>query len=264
MNKYGFIGMGNMGYAIMKGMLKICDKADLLIADKDPKRVRAIYDETGVMFAESNAECASKVKYVILAVKPQNLEEALKNIRDIVKPNHIIISIVAGTTVEMLQRKLGYDIRAVVSMPNTPALVGEGMTGVYYDKYIFLPEEIEEIEQFFNSFGKMKFVEEKLMNVVTCASGSSPAYVFMLAESLADAVVKHGMPRAMAYELVAQTIIGAGRLLAETNMHPALLKDMVCSPNGTTIEAVAKLEENGFRNAIIKATDACYDKTTKL
>jgi pyrroline-5-carboxylate reductase len=157
-----------------------------------------------------------------------------------------------------LKDALGFDARIVRAMPNTPALLGEGMTGVCYDQTALNFEEKDVIEKFFSSFGKYKVVEERLMSAVTCVSGSSPAYVYMFIEALADSAVKYGMPREAAYEMAAQTVVGAAKMVLETKEHPGKLKDMVCSPGGTTIAAVSALEEYGFRNSIIKATDACF------
>ena len=150
--------------------------------------------------------------------------------------------------------------RIVRAMPNTPALVGEGMTGVCYDRELFSDKEKQTIEMLFTSFGRMTVVEENLMEVVVCASGSSPAYVYMFIEALADSAVKYGIPRADAYKLVAQAVLGSAKMVLETGEHPGLLKDKVCSPGGTTIAGVAALEEYGMRNAVFKATDACYAK----
>ena len=147
-------------------------------------------------------------------------------------------------------------------MPNTPALVGEGMTGISYDDNAFTFEEKDMINEFFNSFGRVVKVNESLMSAVVCASGSSPAYVYMFIEALADGVVQYGIPRSQAYELVAQTVLGSAKMVLETGEHPGMLKDKVCSPGGTTIRAVAALEANGFRNALIKASDECYKKCT--
>ena len=261
---FGFIGMGNMGYAMLKGTLNMIDKADVIFADVNQDRVIQVYHETGVRFMESNAEVVNNAKYIVLAVKPQFYEPVLKNIENIVTANSIIISIAPGKTIEYLQERLGYDKRIVRAMPNTPALVGEGMTGICYDETKFYPEEIETVTRFFESFGKVKKVDERLMNAVVCASGSSPAYVYMMIEALADSAVKYGIPRKDAYEFAAQTVIGSAKMVLETGKHPGELKDMVCSPAGTTIAAVEALEEYGFRNAIMKATDACYGVCTAM
>lgn len=260
MSKIGFIGMGNMGYAMLKGALQIFDKEDILFTDANGERMVDVSRETGVSYVESNSELANRVKYIILAVKPQFYNTVLKNIENIVKPDNIVISIAPGISIENIQESLGFDKRIVRAMPNTPALLGEGMTGICFEASMFSFEEKETIGKLFNSFGKYKIVEERLMSAVTCASGSSPAYVYMFIEAMADSIVMKGMPRDAAYEMVAQTVMGAAKMVLDTKKHPGELKDMVCSPGGTTIAAVAALEEYGFRNSIIKATEACYNK----
>ena len=264
MATFGFIGMGNMGYAILKGVLKEYAPEEVLFSDGNVERVEAVTAETGVPSADSNAACVSKTKYVILAVKPQQYDTVQKSIVNILTPEHVVISIAPGITIAELKRNLGIDRRVVRAMPNTPALIGEGMTGACYDPECFTAGEQEIIKRFFESFGKVRFVDEKLMDAVVCASGSSPAYVYLFIEALADSVVKQGMPRDIAYEMAAQTVAGSARLFLESGEHPGKLKDQVCSPGGTTIAAVAALEEHGFRNAVIKAGDACYAACKKF
>lgn len=262
--KIGFIGMGNMGYAMLKGILNHARPEDIVFSDASRERCMAVSKETGVLFAESNAECANVAKYLILAVKPQYYEKVLKNIENIVRPDHVIISIAPGITIDYLKDKLGADKRIVRAMPNTPALVGCGMTGICYEDKEFDFNEKDVIDNIFSSFGKYKKVEERLLSAVTCASGSSPAYVYMFIEALADSAVKYGIPRDMAYEMVAQTVMGSAKMVLETKEHPGKLKDNVCSPGGTTIAGVSALEEYGFRNAVIKATDECYKKANSF
>lgn len=264
MAKFGFIGMGNMGYAMLKGLLLAYAPEDIIFTCPDIEKCKKISEQTGVRYAESNAECANNAKYVILAVKPQVYGTVMKNIINVVREDSVIISIAPGIKIADIKNNLGINTRVVRVMPNTPALVGEGMTGVTYDKEDFSFEEREVIDTFFNSFGKVVYIAENQMDAIVCASGSSPAYVYMFIEALADSAVKYGIKREDAYKLVAQTVLGSAKMVLETGEHPAVLKDKVCSPGGTTIAGVAALEENGFRNAVIKATDACYDKCTKI
>lgn len=259
MSKIGFIGMGNMGFAMLSGCLNKFQADELLFTDVNTERMANVTSATRVQHVDSNAELANNVKYIVLAVKPQYFSVVLKNIENVVTKDHIIISIAPGISRENIKDSLGYDARVVRAMPNTPALLGEGMTGVCYDLSLFTYEEKEVIASIFKSFGKFRIIEERLMSAVTCASGSSPAYVYMFIEAMADGVVKHGLPRDVAYEMVAQTVAGAAKMVLETGKHPGELKDMVCSPGGTTIAGVAALEESGFRNSIIKACDACYE-----
>ena len=260
MAKIGFIGMGNMGFAILQGLLKLYRPEDLLFTDVNQERMETVKKQTGVDFVESNAECANQSRIVVLAVKPQYYDAVLKNIKYAVKPEQIVISIAPGITIDSLVKKLGDGKRIVRAMPNTPALLGAGMTGVTYDRGLFTEEEEQEIRAFFQSFGRMEYVEERLMSAVVCASGSSPAYVYMFIEALADSAVRYGLPRDKAYEFAAQTVKGAAEMVLQTGKHPGELKDMVCSPAGTTIAGVAALEEYGFRNAVLKANEACYEK----
>lgn len=264
MAKIGFIGMGNMGYAMLKGVLQTCNAADIIFTDISKETMNRVSEETHVAYADSNAECTNNAKYIVLAVKPQFYDQVLKNIQYTVTPEHVVISIAPGITIEDVRTKLGHDIRVVRAMPNTPALLGCGMTGISYESQDFSLEEKEMIHTIFSSFGKFEKVEEKLMNAVVCASGSSPAYVYMFIEALADSAVKYGLPRDKAYEFVAQTVKGAAEMVLQTKEHPGALKDKVCSPGGTTIAGVAALEEYGFRNSIIKATDKCYDRASRI
>ena len=247
----GFIGMGNMGSAIMKGLLGHgFSPEELLFTDADPRVCERVSQETGVACTSNNAECAGKVKYLVLAVKPQYYSAVIKEIRTVVCSGQIVISIAPGKSLDYLREMLGDERRYV--------------TGVSYDASAFSDEEKAMLVGFFGSFGKMKLVEERLMDAVACASGSSPAYVYMFIEALADGAVKCGLSRKDAYEMVAQTVLGSAKMVLETGKHPGELKDMVCSPGGTTIAAVEALEQWGFRNAIMKATDACYDRCRSL
>lgn len=260
----GFIGMGNIGYAILKSLLKVYNKEEITFTDLNRARVAQVERETGVKPVADNKECAASAKFVVLAVKPQFYDVVLADIAGTVTKENIIISIAPGITIDSINEKLGGEKRIVRAMPNTPALLGEGMTGVCYDKKLFEEVEKQTISTFFESFGKMEILPEYLMNAVVCVSGSAPAYIYMFIEALADAGVKYGMPRDVAYRMAAQSVVGSAKMVLETGKHPGALKDDVCSPGGTTIYAVAVLEEYGLRNAVIKASDACYEKCIDL
>ncbi|MDD3252388.1 MAG: pyrroline-5-carboxylate reductase [Lachnospiraceae bacterium] len=262
--EFGFIGMGNMGYAILKGLLHQYDPQQITFSARNREKMEDVAARTNVQPAADNRTCAAKARYVVLAVKPQQFDHVIEEIRDVISEQQIIISIAPGITIASLKERFGVACRIVRAMPNTPALVGEGMSGVCWQESELTAEEKDTIRGFFQSFGKMELVEEKLMDAVVCASGSSPAYVYLFIEALADSAVKYGIPRAAAYELVAQTVLGSARMVLETGEHPGKLKDQVCSPGGTTIAGVAALEEFGMRNAILKATDACYEKCTRI
>ena len=181
-----------------------------------------------------------------------------------VTPEHILISLAPGKTIDQLKQNLGNDKRIVRVMPNTPAMIGEGMTGVSVKQGELSGEEMDEIKKLFDACGKTEFIEERLMDAVVCASGSSPAFVYQFIEALADSAVRYGMPRKQAYVFAAQAVKGAAAMVLETGEHPAVLKDQVCSPAGTTIEGVAALEEYGLRNAVLKASEAVYNRCTKI
>ena len=264
MNTFGFIGMGNMGSAMLNGLLQKNLPQNLLFTDAFEGVRTSVSAKTGVKSVETNAELVKSVKYIVLAIKPQCYHEALSEIKELVTSDKIVISLAPGITIADVKKELNDDVRVVRCMPNTPALIGEGMTGVTYDSTLFNQEEIDTIAGFFNSFGKFRIVDEKLMNTVTCVSGSSPAYVYMFIEALADSAVKYGMSRADAIEFAAMTVKGAADMVLSTEEHPAVLKDRVCSPGGTTIAGVSALEANGFRNAIISATDKCYEKGSSI
>ena len=155
-------------------------------------------------------------------------------------------------------------MRVVRAMPNTPALLGEGMTGAAWEEGSLTEEEESEIQAIFGACGRMVRVEERLMDAVGCVSGCSPAFVYMFIEALADGGVKYGLPRKTAYEMAAQAVLGSARMVLETGKHPGQLKDEVCSPGGTTIAGVSALEEGAFRSCVIRAADACYEKSTKI
>lgn len=260
----GFIGAGNMGYAMLKGASNVMKKDDLTYTDVNIQRLEEVKADTGISYVTSNVELAKNVKYIVLAVKPQFLDGVLEELKGTVTSEQVVIAIAPGIAISHYKEYFGDNVKVVRAMPNTPALVNEGMTGICFSNDEYSEEEKKMVYAFFNSFGKYEEVSETLMNAVTCASGSSPAYVYMFIEALADGCVRNGLPRKMAYNMAAQAVLGSAKMVLETGLHPGELKDMVCSPGGTTIEGLAALEENGFRGAIIKACDANFQKNKKL
>ena len=263
MAKIGFIGMGNMGHAILKGALKEYPAEEMIFCAKTSETKTKVHAETGVEYTDNNAECANRCKYLVLAVKPQFYEEVLKEIRYMVTPEHVLISLAPGKTIDQLKQNLGNDKRIVRVMPNTPAMVQEAMSAITPNEHI-TEEETKMVVSLFESFGKAEIVPESLMDAVVGVSGSSPAYVYMFIEAMADAAVNDGMPRAQAYKFAAQSVLGAAKMVLETGKHPGELKDAVCSPAGTTIAAVAKLEEGSFRSTVIAAQNACSEKSRAM
>lgn len=263
--KIGFIGLGNMAQAIIGGMLEqgIVSAAQICGSAKTQKTRDAVRETFGIDVKDSNAAVAQEAEVLLLAVKPQFLEGVIGEIRDALQPDTLIISIAAGKTLVWLEQAFGRQVKLVRCMPNTPALVGAGCTGVCINEAVS-EEEIKYSLRLMESFGKASLVEERLMDAVGAVSGSSPAYVFMFIEAMADAAVAAGMPRAQAYEFAAQAVYGSARLALETGRHPGELKDMVCSPGGTTIEGVRVLEEAGFRGTVMDALLATVEKSKKL
>ena len=263
--KLGFIGTGNMAGAIMGGVIKSglfkpeeIIGADLLEAGRE--KVKTLY---GIHVTADNKEAVEKAETIILSVKPQFYESVIAEIKDVVKPEQIVITIAPGKTLAWLEEQFGKPVRIVRTMPNTPALVGEGMTAACPNQYVTEKDKAYALK-LLGAFGKVEVVPEHMIDAVVAVSGSSPAYVFMLIEAMADGAVAEGMPRAQAYEFAAQAVYGSAKMVLETKKHPGELKDMVCSPAGTTIEAVRVLEQSGFRSAVIEAEKACAEVSRSL
>lgn len=263
--KFGFIGCGNMASAIINGGLKkgIFTKEELLASVKTEASARKVRDTLGISCTTDNLSVAARADYLFLAVKPQFCEEAAAQICKGRKEGQILVSIAAGKTLAWLKEKFGKDQKIIRTMPNTPALVGEGITGVCPDDLV-TEEEINQVLALLGSFGKAAVVTEPVLDIVGAVSGSSPAFVFMFIEALADGAVAEGMPRKQAYEFAAQSVLGSAKMVLETGLHPGALKDMVCSPGGTTIEGVNVLEKEGMRSAVMDAVRACIAKTRRL
>ena len=259
--KTGFIGCGNMASAIIGGILSsgISTPEDLVASDSSPAARERIVKELKISCA-ANRETAMQSDILFLSVKPQFYPDVISEIADCVRPETVIVTIAPGKTLAWLREQFGRDLKIVRTMPNTPAMVKEGMTGVCPNAQV-TEEDLARVMAILESFGKAEVVPEHLLDVVTSVSGSSPAYVFVLIEAMADGAVADGMPRAQAYKFAAQAVLGSARMVLETGRHPGELKDMVCSPGGTTMEAVRVLEEKGFRSAVIEAEKACVKKS---
>ena len=263
--KLGFIGTGNMASAIMGGIIgkNIIPAEEIIGADLFAPGRERVKAQFGINVTDSNKEVVDNAEVIILSVKPQFYEDVINQIKGDIKENQIVITIAPGKTLAWLAEKFGKDVKIVRTMPNTPAMVGEGMTAMCPNEHL-TEEEVAYVKSLLESFSRVEIVAERLMDVVVSVSGSSPAYVFMMIEAMADAAVSGGMPRPQAYQFAAQAVLGSAKMVLDTGKHPGELKDMVCSPAGTTIQGVAALEEYGFRNAVIKATDKCYEACTKI
>jgi pyrroline-5-carboxylate reductase len=211
----------------------------------------------------NNKEVAQFADILILAVNPNVHSHVIKEIKDVVKPDSIIVTIAAGITLEDMKEEFGRKLKFIRSMPNTPSLIREGMSVICPNESID-SKDLKQIVEVFNAFGKTEVIKESLMDAVPAISGSSPAYIYMLIEAMADGGVQQGIPRSQAYRLAAQAVLGAAKMVLETGKHPGQLKDDVCTPGGATIEAVASLEKNQFRGAILAAMERCTDKIKEL
>lgn len=265
-NTIGMIGTGNMGSAILRGIVDASYvKASQIIAfDASSRRMNELEEDIpGIQLARDCLEVAEKADLIILAVKPIYVKDVIGEIHSALN-GKAVLSIAAGWTVNMLENALyGTSATYLRVMPNTPALVGEGMTALC-DNTTFSKEDFNYAKGIFDSIGKTKVLPERLFDGVVAVSGSSPAYVYMMIEAMADAAVKEGIPRVYAYEMAAQSVLGSALMVLSSGTHPAALKDAVCSPGGTTIEAVEELERKGFRAAIMDAMDTCARKSREL
>ena len=263
--KLGFIGTGNMATAMMGGIIEnhIASPEEIIGADPFAPGRERVKEKYGIRVTADNNEVVKNAEVVILSVKPQFYADVIAGIRDDVTDSHLIITIAPGKTLSWLADQFQKPVKIVRTMPNTPAMVGEGMTGACKNAYV-TDEDMEKALSILNGFGKAELIPEHMMDAVVAISGSSPAYVFVMIEDMADAAVSGGIPRSQAYKFAAQAVLGSAKMVLETGKHPGELKDMVCSPAGTTIEAVRVLEEKGFRSAIIEAMKKCEEISKTL
>lgn len=263
--KVGFIGFGNMAEAIVRGLLSKGEvkKEDIVVSALHEETLARAKEKFGISATLSNQEVVDLADYVFLAIKPQYYQDVIEEIRDTYCEEKVFLSIAPGKTLNWLKEQFQKDVKLVRSMPNTPAAVQEAMTAVCYDECLSDKEQ-RIVERLFQSIGKVESVKEEWMDAVVGISGSSPAYIFILIEAMADSGVKAGLSRDLAYRFASQAVLGSAKMVLETGVHPAELKDMVCSPAGTTIEAVIKLEEKGFRSAVMESIAVCIEKSKKM
>ena len=262
--RIGFIGGGNMAEAFIKGLLKGGYVAtDLLVAEPAESRRSFLSSSYGVATTDDNRTVVSDSDIVILAIKPQIATSVVASLAATFTAEKLLISILAGVATTTLEDLLGASPRVVRAMPNTPALVGFGATGLCRGRYA-READLVLAQQLFTTFGIACLVSEEQLDAVTGLSGSGPAYIFTVIEALADGGVQEGLPRDIALALATQTVLGAAQLVRESNEHPALLRDKVCSPGGTTIAAIKTLEEQGLRAALMAAVAAAANRSREL
>ncbi|OLB42929.1 MAG: pyrroline-5-carboxylate reductase [Candidatus Rokubacteria bacterium 13_2_20CM_2_64_8] len=263
--KVGFIGSGNMGEALIKGLTaaNVVRGEMIWASDVRGDRLKEIAGTYGIKLAPDNLHLVREADVVIMAVKPQIMAPVLREIASVFSRRKLMISLAAGVSTESIRASLGKDGRLIRVMPNTPALVLEGVTAIAKAEGLE-PEDMDVAGEIFSAVGRVVVLDESLMDAVTGLSGSGPAYVALVIESLADGGVKMGLDRITAMTLATQTVLGAAKLLRETRLHPGALKDMVSSPGGTSIAGVAALEEGGIRTTFIKAVERATQRSKEL
>ncbi len=263
--KIGFIGCGNMAKAIIGGMIKskLVSSNNIITSALSDNTLQDVKNEFNINTTKDSREVIQKSDIIIVAVKPNTYDSVLNSVKNLIDNTKIIVTIAAGKTIASIENVIGNDKKIVRTMPNTPALVNEGMSAICKNKNI-TDEELNTIKTIFDSFGKSEIVQEYLIDAVIGVSGSAPAYVFMFIEAMADGAVAAGMPRSQAYKFASQAVMGSAKMVLESGKHPGELKDMVCSPGGTTIEAVKTLEAEGLRNSVIKGIEACIAKSKEM
>jgi pyrroline-5-carboxylate reductase len=262
----GFIGAGNMGEVLIRGLIQSgkIDKTDIIAGDANPERLEYISKTYGIRTTASNTELVESASIVIIAVKPQNIDDLLEELSSSSHENHQFISIAAGITTEKLAKKMHHKSGIIRVMPNAPASVLAGIAAIYPGRNI-TPADLQRAVSIFECVGRTVIIKnEALMDVVTGLSGSGPAFVFLMIESLSDAGVQLGISRKESSLLAAQTVYGAAKMLLETGKHPSELKDIVATPGGTTFAGLKSLEKGNFRSTVMDAVEAAAVRSREL
>lgn len=263
--RLGFIGCGNMATAIIKGIVSqgLVEPDDILGSNTTQEHAKATRAALGIQTTTDNTRVAGESDIVFLSVKPQQFESVIDEIKDNIHDHQIVVSIAPGKTLSWLNERFSKPVKLVRIMPNTPALVGEGMTSFCVGDLV-LPEEAKIVRDLLESFGLAIEMKESLMDAASAVGGSAPAFTYMFIDALADGGVAEGLPRAQAIKIAAQTVLGSAKMVLESRKHPAQLKDEVCSPGGSTIEGVEELERGAFRSTTTEAIRATTAKARSL
>ena len=263
--KIGFIGAGNMAEALISGMLKsgLTEPNNLLATDPDPLRLEILRTKYNIPSVPTNLEAAYSSELIILAVKPQVMDEVLCGITDAAGNSRLIVTVAAGYPISRVLSHLKPQTPVIRAMPNTPSVIREGVTAITPGPGV-LPGQIKIVQSIFNAVGKTVEIEERMLDAVTGLSGSGPAYVCVMIDALADGGVRMGIPRQIAQLLAAQTVLGTARMVVETGDHPGVLKDRVASPGGTTIAGLHQLEKGGVRATLMNAVEAATRRSQEL
>jgi pyrroline-5-carboxylate reductase len=262
----GFLGAGNMGEVLIRGMIQSgkVKKTDIIASDVNQERLSYLSETYGIRTTASNVEVAEKASIVIIAVKPQNIDALLDELSHSSHENHLFISIAAGITTDRLAAKMHHKSGIIRVMPNAPASVLAGIAAIFPGRNV-APADLQRAVSIFECVGRSVVIRnENLMDVVTGLSGSGPAFVFLMIESLSDAGVQLGISRKESSLLAAQTVYGAAKMLLETGRHPSELKDIVATPGGTTFAGLKMLEKGNFRSTVMDAVEAATLKSREL
>lgn len=260
--KLGFIGAGNMGGAILRGYLASgrIQRKDVFVCGRDLDKLEKLCTELGVNPCQNIPELMDACNVIMLGVKPNMFPEIMPQVAQKYSSDKILVSMAAGVTIESISGFVGKEAKIVRVMPNTPAMVNEAMTSVSRNKNVD-DKQFASVFDIFQSIGKAEEVEEQLIHCVIGVSGSSPAYTYMYIDALAEAAVKNGMNKEQATIFAAQSVLGAAKMVLETGVDPVQLRINVCSPGGTTIEAVKTLQEKGFSELVEAGFQAAVDKS---
>lgn len=263
--RLAIIGAGNMGGAIVRGVVRagLFKPDEVVVCDAVEEKAGALARECRIGVAQTASEAARAASTVLLAVKPQSMDECLSGLKEAVGPSRLVVSIAAGITTDFIQSRLGGKTRVVRVMPNTPALVGAGASAMCRGGHA-TAEDLAAAERIFAALGKVYKVDESLMDAVTAVSGSGPAYLFLLAEGMERAALESGLSENDTAGLVAQTLFGASKLLVESGEDASVLRERVTSPGGTTEAALAVLNERGFEEIIIAAVNSALNRAKEL
>lgn len=263
--KLAVIGVGKLGEALISGLLKdgALKASDLVGSVGKESSLERVESRLGIHATLDNREAVKGKDIILLAVKPQNMDKVLKEIKDSLSPGQLLISVAASVTTAFVEERIATGIAVVRAMPNTPSVINAGMTGLCGGQFA-TADHLKTCEAIFNCVGKTTFVEEHLMDAVTALSASGPAYLYVVIESLAEAGVKLGISRETSTLLAAQTMYGAAKMVLESKAHPALLKDTVTTPAGCTIDGLMELEEGKLRVTLIKAVVKAAERAREL
>ncbi|MGD9851505.1 MAG: pyrroline-5-carboxylate reductase [Nitrospirales bacterium] len=263
--KFGCIGAGNMAEALVSGMLKggLAEPSAIRVTDVSSLRIRHFLDSYSVASLPDNVALTQWSKVILLCVKPQTMDHVLTEVHTKISSEQLVISVAAGYPIKRIREHLGKNVAIVRAMPNTPAVIRQGVTAITCGDNLHA-RQTQLAQNIFESVGNVVTVDESLMDAVTGLSGSGPAYVYLMIEALADAGVRVGLPRSTAHVLATQTVLGAAKMVEVSGEHPAILKDRVTSPGGTTIAGLRELEAGGLRATMIRAVEAATNRSVEL